>query len=188
MMKIVTEGEMPGEDVDPFLKVPKTTYRYTTRYGRVEEKYNERTGIELLVVVDEPHVWITNLSTNKGVYVKDKGPTFNFKACIFCTGAQSALIQNLELGCELDVLREKGIEKYFKNNEEKTYTYQEDDEKVVLYINAISEEPGRIELWVKEELVIAYNYIEFKTGMEFDKRLFEPPEDVKYEERESFQL
>ncbi|MFN3514040.1 MAG: hypothetical protein ACK41C_13410 [Phenylobacterium sp.] len=102
MAKVVFSNVTPGIDPASFAARPKTMYRHTERYGRVEEEPNPATGAHLLVVVNEPDVWFVNLADRTGRHAVDPGPEFEFRAPIFSGADLPAVLGKLETGCELD--------------------------------------------------------------------------------------
>ena len=109
MIKVVAALDVPGAPSDHFVRVPKTLYRSGERCGRVEEAPNPVTGTHLLVVVAEPDVWIADLTSRRGNYEKDQGPTYYFRARIFGDPSiRSSFIYTLEFGCEREWLLKAG--------------------------------------------------------------------------------
>lgn len=185
LVKIITTAEIPGAPRDAFARAPKTVYRQGTRYGRVEEGFNPATNLKLLIVVDEPHLWVANLAVDRGNYIHDAGPTYYFRARLFGDGAVSTVFaRSLEYGCEVEGMLRAGA----KEKEVKDPTFGavmrleafSDNEKIVL-LTGRNHRPLRLELFSDNKLVYVLNYEDYQTGLAFDKKLFEKPADVKFD-------
>ena len=185
MVKIITTAEIPGAPRDAYARAPKTVYRQGTRYGRVEEGFNPATNLKLLIVVDEPHLWVANLAVDKGNYVHDAGPTYYFRARLFGDGAvNTAFARGLEYGCEVEgMVRAGAKEKEVKDSSLGPVLRLEafsDNEKVVL-LTGRNHRPLRLELFIDNQLVYVLNYEDYQSGLAFDKKLFEKPKGVKFD-------
>jgi hypothetical protein len=185
MVKIITTAEIPGASRDPFARAPKTVYRQGTRFGRVEEGFNPNTNLKLLIVVDEPHLWVSNLATAKGQYIRDAGPTYNFRARLFGDGAVStAFARGLEYGCELEGMRRAGAKatdfSHPALGQVKRLEAGRDNERVVLYTGR-NDRPVQLELHIDDRLVYVLNYEDYQTGLEFDASLFKKPSGIEFD-------
>lgn len=186
MLKVVTRAVIPGIAPDHFAHSPKTLYRYLNRYGRAEEASNPETGLQLLIVVDEPHVWAANLATGQGRYMKDSGPTFNFRARIFGDDAvKSPFIRSLELGCELSWLREAGAKEETVDHEKlgkvRKLEFSEGGETIRLF--ARGNTPVRLELIKNGDLDFAQDYHEYSPNLAFRPELFKMPQGIRFDAR-----
>lgn len=183
MLKVVTAMDVPGAPNGHFGKVPKTVYRAGERYGRVEEALNPSSGLQLLVVVSEPDMWIADLASGRGNYHKDPGPTYYFRSRIFGDPAiQSRLINSLEFGCEIDWLLQAGATatrgKHPELGEVDGYTYTEGSE--VLKLFAKSQVPQRLELHRNGALYAAIRYLEYMPGLDSKPALFSRPTGIVF--------
>jgi hypothetical protein len=104
--------KMSGTDIsaDSFSAKPKTFWRASTQYCRVDEEPDPENGIHGRVVINEPDSWLVNLSDNTAKHMLDPGPTFNCKLPIFAMGREMAKskIGELEVGRELDFFQANG--------------------------------------------------------------------------------
>jgi hypothetical protein len=98
--------QMSGSDisVDSFSAKPKTFWRASSQYCRVDEEPDSEKGIHGRLIVNEPDAWLINLADNTAKHVLDRGPTFNCKLPIFAMDEEMAKskICELEIGQELD--------------------------------------------------------------------------------------
>jgi hypothetical protein len=103
---------MSGTDIaaDSFFAKPKTFWRASHQYCRVDEEPDPENGIHGRLIVNEPDAWMVNLADNTARHVLDSGPTFNCKLPIFEMSEEMAKskIGELEIGRELDFFRANG--------------------------------------------------------------------------------
>ncbi len=183
MLRVVTALDVPGARRDHFVRVPKTLYRYGERYGRIEEARNPESGLHLLVVVDEPHLWVADRVSQTGNYQRDQGPTFRFRAAIFGDPSiRSTFINSLEFGCEVAWLSSVGAARKKVRHETlgavERLEYSEGNESVHLYLR--SDTPSRLELHRDSQLRVAVQYLEYEAGLPFEPALFQRPEGIRF--------
>ena len=184
MLKVVTIMDAPGLPGGHFARVPKTTYRLGSKYGRVEESLNPETGRQVLLVISEPHLWIADLASHRGIHQTDPGPTFYYRAWIFGDPAiRSRMIGTLEFGCEVEWLMRAGANA--KPIEHPTlgaveqFTYSEGNETLELFVQ--SGVPRRIEVHRDGALRSAIQYLEYSPALPFDPDLFTRPEGIDFQ-------
>lgn len=183
MIKVVTSLDVPGAPHHPFVRVPKTLYRYGEGLGRVEESANPETGLHLLFVIAEPHVWVVDQATRTGKYQRDPGPTYLFRAKIFSDpNIQSAFINSLEFGCETAWLIAAGATTTRTGHPTlglvDRLVYRERNETLHLY--ARSGHPVRLELHRPGGLYVAVQYLQYESNLPLDRGLFERPVGVQF--------
>ncbi len=180
----VTSMETPDLPPNHFYRVPKTLYRLGEKQGRVEEGLNPETRIHLLIVVNEPDVWMVNLAERRGRYIRDPGPTFYFRARLFGDAAvNSTFIRSLEIGCELSWLREAGTKPQRVTHPTlgsvNKIEFKEGKERLVLFERV--NRPVRIELFAGNGLIMAMNYLSYETDLKAKPELFSKPEGIVFE-------
>lgn len=183
LMKVVARADIPGVPDDAFASAAKTVYRSGSRYGRIEEAYNPQTGLQLLVVVNEPHLWVVNRRDNSGEHMLDPGPTTHFRALVFPPElAAGDLPRRLELGCEAAWLIDAGATLKRYRHESlglvERLEYTEGGERVWLYQRA--GKPVRVEMYKDGKLAFRLNYVEYVQGLEFDPAMFTRPDGVRF--------
>ena len=183
MIKVVTSMDVPGLPHSHFVRVPKTLYRFGDGLGRVEESLNPETGLHLLIVVAEPHVWMVDRATGRGKYQRDPGPTYFFQARIFGDPSiKSALINALEFGCETAWLTAAGAARSKHTHPTlgpvERLEYREGQDAVVLYVR--SGRPVRVELHRSGDLQVGIDYLQYQSDLPLDRSLFERPAGVKF--------
>jgi hypothetical protein len=70
-----------GTDIaaDSFSAKPKTFWRASNLYCRIDEEPDPERGIHGRMVINEPDAWLVNLADNSAKHLLDRGPTFNFR-------------------------------------------------------------------------------------------------------------
>jgi hypothetical protein len=106
--------QMSGSDIsgDSFAAKPKTVWRATNQYCRVDEQPDPEKGIDGRLVVNEPDAWLINLANNTAKHLIDPGPTFNCKLPIFAMDSEivKSKVGELEVGRELDFFHGNGAQ------------------------------------------------------------------------------
>lgn len=184
LIKVVTSMESPDLPADHFYRVPKTLYRIGERQGRAEEAFNPKTGIHLLIVVNEPDMWMVNLAERRGRHMIDPGPTFIFRASIFGEAAvRSTFIRNFEIGCEIQRLHKAGVKpaktSHATLGDVNRMEFIEGEERLILYEK--SNKPLRLELMNGERLIVAMNYLSYEVGLKIRPELFTKPDGIVFE-------
>src|SRR5215468_11065783 len=76
MTKIVARLISPLVPSDSFAAKPKTLYRAGDSYARIEMEADTARGVQELVVISEPDLWVINLLDRTVKHELDKGPTY----------------------------------------------------------------------------------------------------------------
>jgi hypothetical protein len=104
--------QMSGTDfpADSFAAKPKTFWRASNQYCRIDEEPDPPNGIHGRMVVNEPDAWLINLADQTAKHVLDTGPTFNCKLPILAYDPETARskIGELEIGRELEFFQSNG--------------------------------------------------------------------------------
>ncbi len=107
--------QMSGTDIseDSFSAKPKTFWRASNQYCRVDEEPDTANGIHGRLLINEPDAWLINLADNSAKHILDTGPTFNCKLPIFAMDPEMAKskIGELEVGRELDFFQANGAKR-----------------------------------------------------------------------------
>jgi hypothetical protein len=182
VLKVVTAALYPGVPSDDFGSQPKTLFRRGEKYGRLEEQHNPETGLHLLIVVNEPDVWMVNRVDRTGQHIVDPGPTFRFGAPVL-GGVESEHWKQFELGCEVAFMKEVGAERIeLGPNGPIQYRHSQEGTTVELY-TTVADIPTRAEVSSPEgKMTIEYLSFEFLETVPSD--LFTKPEGVTFTEAE----
>ena len=192
MTKLVVRLESPDVPKASFPSLPKTMYRAGTRYCRIEELPDTEHAIHLLIIINEPNVWLANRLDKTARHQIDPGPTFNCRMTIFTDieSGEAALdtsnpLTDLEFGRELEYFKKKGATLVSGPNLQgkatKGYTLQISDSRLFLFTGGIPEHPVAVvrQRNAKREIYWYGSY----DDVPFDGKLFEKPpgkiEEVK---------
>jgi len=186
MVRIVTRDVSPGVAAEPFREQPKTLYRLGTRYGRVEELPNPASGLHLLVVINEPDVWMVNRRDGTGRHSIDPGPTFHVRAPVFERPGLPATLADLEHGCE---------RAYFSGPNVKSSgtagvggrrcdlrTVDAATFRVTLCLDPGTRTPRRVSLYERDAVLAVLEYDAYEDALPADLSLFARPRGVKFSE------
>jgi hypothetical protein len=104
--------QMSGTDIAPdsFSAKPKTFWRASNRYCRIDEEPDPARNIHGRMVINEPDAWLVNLADNSAKHLLDRGPTFNCRLPIFAFDRETvqSKVGELEVGKELEFFRANG--------------------------------------------------------------------------------
>ncbi len=105
-------AQYSGDEIpsDSFAKKPKTMWRATNSFCRIEEEPDPQANLHLLTVMNEPDAWLIDLANNRAKHMVDPGPNFNCRLPIFAFGQAMATgkIGELEFGHELEFFQNHG--------------------------------------------------------------------------------
>jgi hypothetical protein len=174
-----------GISADSFSAKPKTFWRASNQYCRVEEEADPERGIHGRMVINEPNAWLVNLADNTAKHLVDPGPTFNCKLPIFAMSPEMAKskISELEIGRELEFFKQNGaklIEGPKLQFEAKYYEVQIGDYSLRLVERVDTRAPIMIGLKHGSDQYLAH-YLLWEE-VPFKSDLFAKPEGVKVEE------
>ena len=186
MVRIVTRDVTSSVAAESFRAHPKTLYRLGTRYARIEELPNATTGLHLLVVINEPDVWMVNRRDGTGRHSIDLGPTFHVRAPVFERPGLPAALADLEHGCERT---------YFSGPNAKLagtavvggrrcelQTVDVAAFRVALCLDPGTRTPRRVSLYERDAVLAVLEYDAYEDALPADLSLFARPRGVKFSE------
>jgi hypothetical protein len=105
-------AQMTGTDIpaESFAAKPKTYWRSSSQYCRVDEEPDADNNIHGRMVVNEPDAWMINLADSTARHIIDPGPTFNCRLPIFAFDLETTKgkLGELEFGRELEFFKTNG--------------------------------------------------------------------------------
>jgi hypothetical protein len=189
MIKIVTRAMSPTLDPNSFAAKPKTLYRAGTKYARIEEAPDPENGIHGLIVINEPDSWLVNLAHKTGQHIVDPGPTFIVHSPVFWSAKREGeddpdkYFKDFEFGRELEFFREHNAEKVENREVEgkqcRALRVKNGSREVILLLEPTIGTPWQIDIGKDGKLESSVRYLDYKTGLPFEKSLFEPPNGIK---------
>jgi len=187
LVHIVTVNVTPGIPAGSFNAQPENMYRIGSDRMRVEEAVDSVNGIHGLVVTAEPNIWMVNLYDNTGKHIVDPGPTLFAKAPIFY-GMQGfpAKFMDLEFGCEADFIAANALtpvrSEQIGANRFDVYRMDAGTEAVEILEQSGTHTPAFARYYHQGNMVLAFRYDLYSTGLTNDPNLFVAPSGVRYTE------
>lgn len=183
LLKIVTAAELPDVPAGDFRSQPRTMYRLGDRYARLEEPLNTADNVHLLIVVNEPDVWMVNRTDMTGRHIVDPGPTFEFHAPVL-DAVESEFWRQLELGCEEPFMKAVGALKEELPTGTVKYTHSAEGTTVTLTLDRGI--PTRVDI-AAPKLTYGIRYLVFEMLADTSTERFQRPEPVRYSRVEASQ-
>ena len=181
-------AQMSGTDIPAgsFAEKPKTMWRASHTYCRIDEEPDPVQGLHLRTVMNEPDAWLVDLASNRAKHMVDPGPTFNCRMPIFAFGEamSKSKIGELEYGHELEFFKKNGAHqvegpdlKSFKAN---YYEVTIDGSLLKLVERADIHVPIRVGL-VQGEKFFMVKYLLWDDQVPFKTDIFAKPTGVTVE-------
>jgi hypothetical protein len=190
MTKMQVQLQSPDVPADSFAAKPKVMYRAGSQYCRIEEQPDPTQGIHDMMIISEPDAWMINLATMSGKHMVDPGPSFNCRLPIFADIAanlpeeERKQILGLEFGLELEFFKAKGATPHSggiqQGQQTTAYMLSFGESKLALFTYGTPERPLSA-AWLRGEKHEIFWYSGYGQ-LDFDRKLFEKPNDVKIEE------
>ncbi len=158
MTKIVFRSMSPDTAPDSFGAQPKTLYRVSDKYWRIEEAPDPARGIHNLRITREPDAWVINLLDNTARHIIDPGPTFFARLPIIST-----LKPNGQPDCNALAIKSGARE-------------------VTLLLDPDTSKPVEMDVRKDGKPDFSIRYLSYETDLPFDPSLFEPPQGLKITE------
>ncbi len=179
-LRIVTTVDDAQMEPGHFARRPKVMYRLGEKYGRIEEELNPASGLHLLIVINEPDMWMVNLADKTGQHAVDEGPTFIFRAPII-GDLSSEYWNKFEFGCEVPFMQAvKASKREDARSGTTTYEHQAEGVTVAL-VTSKTGIPQRVTI-TNADGTYAFVYQSFEQLDNADTRLFDRPAGIKFTE------
>lgn len=156
-MKTVAEG--PNVPPDSFAAKPRVLYLLGTRYSRAEELPDPAHGLHLLLVVNEPDVWMANLADHTGNHVVDREPPLEVHTPVM-TDINSSHWKALEFGRELAFMKSVSAQKVDSPDGTSLYTHAFEGITVQLYTSKDGV-PAKLALQRPDDR-LTFNYLKYE--------------------------
>jgi hypothetical protein len=190
MTKLTVQLDGPGIPKDSFVRKPKTIYRATNQYCRVEEAVDTEQHIQALLILNEPDAWMLNLLDKTGRHVVDPGPTFNCHLPVFSGPLPDSDDDvdysklGLEFGRELEFFKGKNARvqkgQVLQHQETTMYFIELGKTRLALFVYGPNDFPLALGRTCNEKGEIFW-YSSYGQ-VSFDPKLFAKPEGVSISE------
>ncbi len=161
----------------------KTLYFAGQRYARIEEA---RSGGVHAIVVNEPNIWVVNISAKTGIHSKNPGPDLEVHNPILGPDGPEELF-DFEYGQEIAFLQriaKKSAEpKDIKGKSCNLWEAQVRNYRIQMQVDR-SNHPVELAVYKDERVQFRVEYLEYITGLPFDAALFAPSPDFQISEAE----
>ena len=185
MVRIVYANSAPGIEPSSFAAQPKTLHRSGAKYGRIAERPDVARGIQGLMVVQEPDVWMVNLLAKAGQHIVDPGPTFFFRAPLI-TGA-SPFFSGMEFGCEASYMSSVGAaaprQTTYEGRPALSHEAANGNERIALLVDASTKHPLAVRFTTGTAEVVTVRYLEYRDDLPLELGLFARPDGIAFPER-----
>src|ERR1019366_7562251 len=103
MSHAIVQMSVTDISTDSFFAKPKVYWRASNQYCRVDEEPDPKNAIHGRMIMNEPDIWLINLTDSMAKHVVDHGPTFYCKLPVFALDPEmtKSKIGELEFGREL---------------------------------------------------------------------------------------
>jgi hypothetical protein len=114
MVKLEVRLQSPDAPEGSFSAQPKTMYRASTGYCRLEEAPDPKNGIHGLLILHEPDAWMVNLASKSARHIVDTEPPFFCRLPMFSDDQDKSQadpklrVSALEFGRELEYFKSMG--------------------------------------------------------------------------------
>jgi hypothetical protein len=188
MTKMVVRLMGPGIRAGSHAALPRTIYRASPHYARIEDPPDSRQLIEKVTVIAEPDAYSANLIDKHGTHAIDQGGPNDLHLPIvlpFDPKHKLGILDRLEFGAELDFFEQAGATKKAGPiiNAKPTDAYVLETPQhatATLVMNPEKNTPITLS-WKTEDGTYTYEYISYEE-VPFDGGLFTKPAGIAYRE------
>jgi len=183
MARIVFRNVSPGVAADSAARQPHTLFRVGQRLGRLDYPPNPDAGTHLVVIVNEPRIWVVDRGHKTVAESRDPGPSYVFRAPVLKAKDQPSLLPSLEFGREFDFLRTHGAVPAQTETADGAgadrYEVAIEDLTVVLIAAPGQRIARELQISKDGKLYREFHYDTYELDLEPDIRLFLPPRDLR---------
>jgi len=180
--KIVIRVVAADPTQDPFAAKPKTLYFAGKRYARIEES---RPDGAHAIVVDEPNIWLLDLSAQTGAHSVNKGPDFEVHNPILGPDGPEELF-DFEYGNEVSFLEGAGAKsagsREIRGIGCETMRLESQGYALEADVDQTAKAPVELKVTRNGVMLFRIEYLEYHHSLPFDPSLFRPPAEVKISE------
>jgi hypothetical protein len=182
MLRVVVRNV--SEDLSPsnFARKPKTMFRLGTCCLRVEEELDSVARLHILVIINEPNMWMINQVDREAKHVVDPGPTFIVHALIL----EEQGLEGLEFGQEMAYMKTHGASREgpfsCATGRCQRYVAQSGGYRVSLVTSLPGDKPTEIRITRPKGGPVTIVYDAYENGLPAKPELFRPPVGITIRE------
>lgn len=179
MVKLSMRLIEPEPEAGSFAAQPRVLWRADTKYARIAEAPDLENHIHGLTILNEPDIWMINLSDKSGKHIVDRGPSLDVHLPIFPAPAGVKMkLRELEFGKELEFFAINGatvsVGEVLKGKPAERHELTMSGRKLILWTDTASKKPVRISMTFSGQTQTV-EYVSYEDGLPFDPSLFQPP-------------
>lgn len=189
MVKVVFRAEGQQIPPDSFAAKAKTLYIWKSTMGRVEEMPDLKNHLQGLIIANGKDIWQINLMDKTGRHIIDPGPTYDFYVPIIPPEKSSTTppLRDFQIGRELAYMTsQKVVSKLVTKDSKSLILYQcvREGYELSFYVSTSTGAPTESDVYKNGKLISRLVYLEYKSALDPDPSLFQPPPDVTITEAE----
>jgi hypothetical protein len=150
---------------------------------RIEEEMNPATNLHLLVIVNEPDIWMINRVDSVAQHFVDNGPTFNAHVPVL----EEPGLRDLELGREVAYMKENRSQREGPSRCDQAscwrYSLATGGNRIVLLTDVMNDRPKELTISTAQGRTFKLLYEEYEIDLPVLPDLFRLPNGVKVVER-----
>jgi len=159
---------------------PRKIWRLGKEFLRFEDVPNPETKVHVLIIVDEPDIWVIDRNKGQGQHAIDPGPKYAVHFPIL-PREQSEKLKQLEFGSELRFFQDNGAKETASQTVDgvkcKLYRLELDDRELTLFLK-----PDNLPLQIEVQsasVKYAVRFLRYDPNQNPDMSLFRLPPGIK---------
>ena len=187
MTRMVVRLMGPAIRPGSFAALPKTIYRASDEYARIEDPPDARQHVQKLTVIARHDAWSANLTDKRGTHSVEHGGAGDLPIPIVLPldpRHKLGKLDGIEFGAEYEFFEQAGAAKkhgpVINAKPTDAYELQTPEGPATLVVRAGTHRPVTLS-WRTADGVFTYEYIEY-ADRPFDARLFAKPVGIEFRE------
>ena len=186
LVRIVYRNVSPGVAASDPAAQPRILWRIASTFLRSEEQPDPASGVQALVIVSEPNVWMINLTDRTGRHVIDSDPSQVVRAPIIPISDLPAPFSSLEYGCEAGFVATYApvpqSRTKWGDGPAQLHGLTQGEHSLAILMDSRRNTPLLISYLRQGRPVLVVRYDDHRTGVQAREDLFRPPGFVKFQE------
>ncbi len=186
LVRVVYRNVSPGLAASDPAAQPRILWRIASTFLRSEEQPDPASGVQTLVIVSEPDLWVINLTDRTGRHAIDPDPSQIVRAPIVPMPDAPPIFQSLEFGCEADFVRANAPAPQSRtkwgDGPAQLHVLTQGEHSLAILMDSRRNTPLLISYLRQGRPVLVVRYDDHRTGVPAREDLFRPPGFVKLQE------
>ena len=163
----------------------KTIYLAGGVYARIEQSPNAADNSPNLIIVNQPDIWLVDLTKKTGTHSINPGPDLTIHSPILGADCPGELF-DFEFGREIEFLKRVGAKtlepKQIGERRCETRQFETENYLVVVYVDAVKKLPVKLKAYKDRQIKFTVEYVSYDIDLPFDRSLFAPPKKIELSE------